>query len=518
MAHWPEGVPKTVTYPHIPVHGILSHAAGRYGPKTAVVHGERVFTYREIDEYTDRLANLFREMGARKGDRILIYLPNSPEFIIAYYGILKAGGIVVTASPMYKEWELTNQARVLGVETIVFMDDLYPVVSKILPDTNIKNLISVGSERIPGATPLQEVLEAQPPNPPDVAVDPNEDVAVIQSTGGTTGSAKNVMLTHANLVSNAVMNALWFKWTDEERVMGLTPFYHTWGPTVCINSVFHVGASVHILPQFEAEACLEMIERQRISIFYAVTSLWQMLIHHPTLQRYDLSSLRYVKAGGMPVLQEVQESWERLTGVPMIPGYGLTEASPECMTNPPHRVKRDAIGIPIIDTDARVVDVDSGRDQPPMKEGELLIKGPQVMKGYWKDPEGTAKVLEDGWLHTGDIVFMDHEGYFHFVERARDMIKYKGHGVFPAELEDVLTQHPAVRECAVVGRPDVVTGEIPVAFVVPKEGMSVTEEELIEFCREKIAPYKRIREVRFVREIPKTPVGKILKRRLRDML
>jgi long-chain acyl-CoA synthetase len=261
-----------------------------------------------------------------------------------------------------------------------------------------------------------------------------------------------------------------------------------------------------------------MIERERISVFYAVTSLWQMLIHHPTIEKYDLSSLRYVKAGGMPILQEVKEAWERLTGVPLIPGYGLTEASPECTNNPPHRVKGETIGIPIIDTDARVVHVESGRDQPPMEEGELLIKGPQVMKGYWRDAEGTAKVLEEGWLHTGDIAFMDHEGYFHFVERARDMIKYKGHGVFPAELEDVLTQHPAVRECAVVGRPQAISGEIPLAFVVLKKERSVTEEELIEFCREKIAPYKRIREVRFINEIPKTPVGKILKRRLRDML
>jgi long-chain acyl-CoA synthetase len=518
MAHWPEGLPKTVAYPDIPVHGILSHAVGTYGPKTAVVHEGKSLTYDELEENSNRLANLFSEMGTKKGDRILIYLRNSPEFVIAYYGILKAGGIVITASPLCKEWELANQAKDFGAEIIVFMDELYPTVSKALPDTNLKGLISVGDESKPGATPLSEILEKHPPNPLDVAIDPREDVAVIQSTGGTTGVPKGAMLTHTNLVSNAIMNALWFKWTDQERVMGMTPFYHTWGPNVCMNSVFHVGAAVHIVSQFDAEACLEMIERERISVFYAVTSLWQMLIHHPTIEKYDLSSLRYVKAGGMPILQEVKEAWERLTGVPLIPGYGLTEASPECTNNPPHRVKGETIGIPIIDTDARVVHVESGRDQPPMEEGELLIKGPQVMKGYWRDAEGTAKVLEEGWLHTGDIAFMDHEGYFHFVERARDMIKYKGHGVFPAELEDVLTQHPAVRECAVVGRPQAISGEIPLAFVVLKKERSVTEEELIEFCREKIAPYKRIREVRFINEIPKTPVGKILKRRLRDML
>jgi long-chain acyl-CoA synthetase len=518
MEYWPEGVPKAFSYPEIPVHGIISGAARGFGQKKAVVHGGRELTYQELDRASSQLANVLWEMKPQKGARTLIFLPNSMEFIMAYYGVLKAGGIVVAASPMAKEMELSSLINTLGIETVVFQDELYQVLSNVMPQANINNLISVGSTEIPGALPFEEILVKRPPTVPDIQIEPKEDVAAIQCTGGTTGAAKHVMLTHYNLVSNAIVNALWFKWTEAERVMGLTPFYHTWGPTVCINSVFHVGATVYIMQQFDAEQCMEMIERHRLTIFYAVTSLWQMLINHPSFNRYDFSSLRYVKAGGMPVLTEVQESWERLTGVPMIPGYGLTEASPEAVTNPPQRVKRDAIGIPIIDTDARIVDVESGRDQPANREGELLIKGPQVMKGYWGDPDASSRTLVGGWLHTGDIMFMDEEGYLHFVERARDMIKYKGHGVFPAELEDILTQHPAVKECAVVGRPEPLTGEIPVAFVVTKEGTSVTEDELMEFCRERIAPYKRIRDVRFVKEIPKTPVGKILKRKLREML
>jgi len=518
MAHWPEGVPKKFDYPNIPVHGILSRSAGNFGSKVAAVHKGNVYTYHELDRRSSQLANALSEMGIQKGDRVLIFLSNSPEFIISYYGILKAGGIVITASPLSKEMELAHHAIDSGANTIIFRDVLHPIVSRTLPSGVFKNLISVGEGRIPGVTSLDDILENYPPNPPNVNFDPREDMAVIQYTGGTTGVPKGAMITHTNLVSNAIMNALWFRWTNQDRVMGVTPFYHTWGPTVCMNSVFYVGASVHIVSQFDPEIALEMIEREKITIFYGVTSLWQMLIHHPAIDSYDLSSLRYVKAGGMPVLQEVKEVWERVTGVPLIPGYGLTEASPECMNNPTHRVKAGSIGIPIIDTEARVIDVETGRDQPPGKEGELLVKGPQVMKGYWRNPEETARTLKEGWLHTGDIVFMDEDGYFYFVERSKDMIKYKGHGVFPAELEDVLTKHPAVRECAVVGRSQPIIGETPVAFVVLKDGMSATDQELIEFCKDKIAPYKRVREVHFVRELPKTPVGKLLKRRLREML
>lgn len=518
MAYWPEGVPRGFVYPEIPVQGILSHAASAHRQKVAVVHEGRNFTYEQLDDYSSRLANALSGLGVKKGDRVIVHLKNSPEFIVSYYGVLKAGGVVVSVSPLYKELELAHRAKDSGAETILFLDEFYPVVSAALPGTDLKNLISVGPTRIAGVTSLEEILDPCPPSPPTLSFRPEEDVAVIQYTGGTSGVPKGAMLTHRNLVSNAIMNALWFQWNERERVMGVTPFYHTWGPTVCINSVFYVGGTVYIASQFEAETSLEMIQREKITIFYGVTSLWQMLIHHPAISRYDLSSLRYVKAGGMPVLSEVKEAWERLTGVPLIPGYGLTEASPECITNPPRRVKVGTIGIPIIDTEARIVDVETGQEQPLGREGELLIKGPQVMKGYWKNPEETRQTLVGGWLHTGDIAFMDEEGYVHFVERAKDMIKYKGHGVFPAELEDLLTRHPAVRECAVVGRMDAATGEIPVAFVVLKEEASATKEELIAFCKERIAPYKRIREVQFVGELPKTPVGKILKRRLRERL
>ncbi len=518
MAFWPENVPKTISYPEIPVFAILSNAARTFGEKVATFYEGNRLTFRELEDLSDRFACAIHAMGVRKGDRVIVYLRNSPEFIIIYYGILKAGGIVITASPMFKEMELAYQANDSGAETIVFLDALHPNIEPLIGRTCLKRFISVGDRTIPEALLFKEILSQHPPRPPKVAIQPKEDVAVIQYTGGTTGVPKGAMMTHFNLVSNAIMNAQWFAWTENDEVMGVTPFYHTWGPTVCINSVFYVGATVYIMSHFEPEECLELIQRERITIFYGVTSLWQIFINHPSIRKYDLSSLRYVKAGGMPVLSEVKNEWERITGVPLVPGYGLTEASPECMNNPLHRVKVGTIGIPIMDTQARVVHVDQGNALPPGKEGELLVRGPQVMKGYWKRPEETERTLEKGWLHTGDIVAMDEEGYFHFVERFKDMIKYKGYGVFPAELEDLLLQHHAVRECSIVGKPDTIAGEIPLAFVVLKDGQKTTPEELIEFCHERIAPYKRIREVRFIDQLPKTPVGKILKRKLRELI
>jgi long-chain acyl-CoA synthetase len=516
--YWPEDVPRSVAYPEIPVFGILTAAAQRQPSKPAAFQGPRSLTYAELDDLSNRLAAALAEDGVRKGDRVMLCLGNCLEFVVAYYGILKAGAVVVSASPMHRELELANQANDCGAETIVFGDELQSNVQPAAMASPLKRLISVGEASLPGARGLNELLSQRAQRPPRVSLDPAQDLATIQYTGGTTGVPKGAMITHRNLVCNAVMNALWFGWSNQERVVGVTPFFHTWGPTVCLNSVFHAGGSVYIMPRFDPEASLELIARERLTTFYAVTSLWQMLIDHPATRRHDLSSLRYVKAGGMPVLQEVKTAWERLTGVPLIPGYGLTEASPECMNNPLQRVKVGTIGLPIMDTTAKIADVERGTDLGSGEVGELVIKGPQVMKGYWNKPEETSHTLERGWLHTGDVMFRDEEGYYHFVERMKDMIKYKGHGVYPAELEDLLIQHPGVRECGVVGRQHPVAGEIPVAFIVRNEGTEVTAEELVEFCSDRISPYKKIREVRFVDELPKTPVGKLLKRQLRTLL
>ncbi|MFC2005011.1 class I adenylate-forming enzyme family protein, partial [Chloroflexota bacterium] len=322
---------------------------------------------------------------------------------------------------------------------------------------------------------------------------------------------------HYNLVANAMQNAAWFEWTHQDIVIGLLPFYHAWGGCTCVNSPIYSGARVVIIPRFDTEELLTTIEREKATVMYGATSMFTSLVNSPDTTKYDLSTLRYVKSGAMPTPPEVRERWEQLTGIKMALGYGLSESSPETHNAPLQRIKPGTIGIPVDDTDACIVDEQTGEvELPPGQAGELIIRGPQLMKGYLNQPDDTRETLRNGWLYTGDLAMMDEEGYFRVLDRKKETIKYKGYTIAPAEIEAVLYEHPAVRECAVVGKPDTLAGEIPKAYVVLRAEHTVEGEELIKFCAEKIAPYKRIREVEFIDEIPKTPVGKMLRRVLRD--
>jgi len=328
---------------------------------------------------------------------------------------------------------------------------------------------------------------------------------------------KGVMLTHRNLVANAMQNSAWFGWDRQDVIMGVLPFYHSWGGCTCLNSPVYSGARVVIMSRFDAEELPAAIEREKATVMYGAASMFTSLLSSPAITGYDLSSLRYVKSGAMAVPDEIRARWERVTGVSMVLGYGLSEASPETHNSPPQRVKAGTIGIPVIDTEARIVDAESGEAELPAgKPGELIIRGPQVMKGYLNRPDDSREALRDGWLYTGDLGMMDEEGYFRILDRKKETIKYKGYTIAPAEVESVLYEHPAVRECAVVGKQDPLAGEVPKAYVVLKAGCTVTAAELIEFCAERISPYKRIRNVEFIEEIPRTPVGKPLRRVLRD--
>jgi long-chain acyl-CoA synthetase len=314
-----------------------------------------------------------------------------------------------------------------------------------------------------------------------------------------------------------MQNAAWFGWSPEDTIIGLLPFYHSWGACTCVNSPIYSGARAIVLPRFDAEELLKTVERERATVIYGAASMFAALVSSPVITKYDLSSVRYVKAGAMPIPPEIKERWEQLTGVKMDLGYGLSEASPETHNSPLLRVKPGTVGIPIMDTDARIVDEETGEiELPPGQVGELVVRGPQVMKGYLNRPEDDQEALRHGWLYTGDLALMDEEGYFRIVDRKKETIKYKGYTIAPAEVEAILYQHPAVKECAVVGKLDPLAGEVPKAYVVLNEGFTVDKEELIKFCAERIAPYKRIREVELIEEIPKTPVGKVLRRVLRD--
>ncbi len=513
---WPEEVPQHLDYPEIPLFELLSRTAQEWPGNVAFRCRERSLTYQQLDDLTNKLAAGLRDLGVRTGDRVMLFLPNSLEFVIAYYGILKAGGIVATTNPLYRQAELRHQLNDTESKAIIANRDLYPLVKAVQAETKLQMVLLTDASES-GAISFTEILEKYPPLPPPSPINPREDVAVIVYTGGTTGPSKGVLLTHYNLVANAMQNAAWFGWSSQDIVIGLLPFYHSWGGCTCINSPIYSGAPVIILPRFDTEKLLLTVEKERATVLYGAASMFITLANSPAISKYDLSSLRYVKGGAMPIPPEIRERWEQLTGVRMILGYGLSEASPETHNSPPQRVKPGTIGIPVIDTDARIVDEHTGEIELPAGQmGELVIRGPQVMKGYLNRPEDTREALRSGWLYTGDLALIDEEGYFRILDRKKETIKYKGYTIAPAEVEAVLYEHPAVKECAVVGKPDPLAGEMPKAYVVLKEGLTVEGEELINFCTARIAPYKRIREVEFIAEIPKTPVGKVLRRVLRD--
>jgi len=512
---YPKNVPYHIDYPEIPLFQLLVDTAVRYPKATAFSCRGVALSYRQLDNITSRLALVLGDIGIEKKDRVVVFLPNSLQFVISYYGIMKAGAIAVPTNPLFKEFELQQRINDAKAKMVITNKELYPLVRKVTSRTKVDTLLLPDDEEITDVSWMEKLVEGKPLSLTEVDIKPKQDVATILYTGGTMGVPKGVMLTHYNLVANAIQNAAWFDWSHQDVVIGLLPFYHTWGLCTCINSPVYVGARVIILPRFDANELLQTIEEKRATILYGAASLFAMLINSPSIKKYDLSSLRCVKAGAMPIPTEIKEKWEELTGVKMILGYGLTEASPETHNSPPDRVKAGTVGIPIMDTDARIVDLETGRTKlSPGEVGELMIKGPQVMKGYWRSPKETKAVFRRGWLYTGDLAVMDEEGYFQIVDRKKDIIKYKGYTIAPAELENVLCMHPSVKECAVVGKQEPMVGEIPVAYIVLKEGHQPTETEIVQFCEQKQAPYKKVREVHFVKEIPKTSVGKVLRRLL----
>ncbi len=513
---WPEGVSTSIEYPEIPLVRFLTESARSYPHRVALIRDGHKITYRQLDELSSRFASGLHELGVEDGDRVMLFLPNVPEYVVAYYGILKAGTVVTAASPLFKEMELEYQLTDSAADTVVTTSDLYPIVEGCKGKTGLRNTVVVGERNPEGANLFQGLLEAQKELPSRFETNPKEQTAVLQYTGGTTGLPKGAVMTHYNLVSNAVQNAQWFGWDSRDVVLAALAFCHTWGTCVCINSPIYVGATTVLLSRFDPEEVLQLIEKEKVTVLYGSATMFNILVNCPSIKKHDLSSLRLAKAGAMPIPEEVKREWDELTDVELVLGYGLTEASPETHDSPPGRVKPGSVGIPIMDTDAKVVDLETGERELPAGEiGELAVKGPQVMRGYWRREEETRRALREGWLHTGDVARMDDEGYFYIVDRAKDLIKHKGYSVFPAELENLLYNHPAVKECLVVGRPDPLVGEIPKAFVVLKQNADTTEEELLRFCQDRISEYKKVREVEFVSGLPKTVTGKPLRRLLK---
>jgi long-chain acyl-CoA synthetase len=542
---WPTSVRKNIDYPEVPLFEFLRNAAQKHPDKTAIVYFDRELTYKELDVLSDKFATALVDFGVKKGDKVAIFLPNVPQFIISYYGALKAGAIVTAISPLYKEREVEHQLNDSEAETIVVLDLLYPIVEKVWGKTRLRNVVVTGLrdympkfkavlgsllkkipfrkvEPRPGVYFFTELMAKYEAKPPKVEINPKEDLAALQYTGGTTGIAKGAMLTHMNLVSNAVMCNEWLQANQgEETVLAVLPLFHIYGMTTGMNAPIYFAGRIVLLPRFDPVSVFQVIQKYRVTVFCGAPTMYAVLLAHPDLKRYDCTSIKFCISGAAPLPPEVQKKFMEVTGGVLVEGYGLTESSPVTHCNPLDKtmktVKVGSIGIPWPDTDAKIVDVETGeKELPPGEIGELIVKGPQVMKGYWKMPEETADVLRNGWLYTGDIGKMDEDGYFYITDRKKDLIKYKGYSVYPRELEDVLYEHPAVKLCGVIGKPDPVSGEIPKAFVVLKESMTATEEELMKFVNDKVAPYKAIRELEIRKELPLSAVGKVLRRVLRE--
>ena len=544
LKNWPESVPQSIQYPDVPLFELLRRTAKLYPMNTAVVFFGRRITYQELDALTDRFAAALAGLGVRKGDRVALFLPNSPEFIIGYYGALKAGGVVTAVSPMSREREAAQQLNDSEAGTVVVQDVLYPVVEGVLGRTVVKRVIvtrmkdfmpdakafldgllgkvpSAKVERVEGVYFFSDLLEEYASaRVPEVKVFAKSDVAALQYTGGTTGVPKGAMLTHFNLVSNAVMCAEWLNArAGSEVFLTVLPLFHIYGMTASMNvAVYSAGAMV-LLPRFEPKEVMQAVEDYKVTVFFGVPTMFSVLGGHPEVGKFDLSSIRFCVSGAAPLSVETQRRFMKASGGVLVEGYGLSECSPVTHCNPLDKsmktVRVGSIGMPWPDTEAKIVDMKTGKDAKVGKTGELVVKGPQVMKGYWKMPEETDVVLRDGWLYTGDVGRMDEDGYFFITDRKKDLIKYKGYSVYPRELEDVLMEHQAVKEVAVVGKLDETAGEIPKAFVVLKEGASASEEELMDFVKERVAPYKRVLEIEFRKELPKTLLGKALRRELK---
>ncbi len=544
LAHYEQGVPHTLDYPKIPLFKILEESAKRYPDQPLTIFYGAHLTYGELDALANKFANALLKLGLEKGDRLAIILPNCPQFLIGYWGALKAGLVVAATNPLYVERELAHQLSDCGAKAVLVMSKIYPLVKRVQPQTQVRHVIAtsikegfppmlrllftLAKERREGHRArlapndhwLQALLKRESSAQPRVEVKP-EDTAIFQYTGGTTGIPKGAVATHFNLVANVLQIDAWFTNATKHKpqvFLAALPFFHVYGMVGCMSFGILLGGSLVLMPRFQVDEALKLIQRYRPAIFPGVPTMYVAINNHPQVREYDLKSIAACISGAAPLPVEVKQRFEELTDGKLFEGYGLSEAPTASCCNPIYGVNvPGSIGLPFPDVDVKIVDVETGeRELAAGEAGELCIKAPNVMNGYWNRPEETQQTLRGGWLHTGDIARMDNNGYLYIVDRKKDMIIAGGFNIYPREVEEVLYQHPKVREAAVVGVPDPYRGETVKAFVVLKEGATATGDEIISFWREQLAPYKVPTSVEFRSELPKTMVGKVLRRILAE--
>jgi long-chain acyl-CoA synthetase len=534
------GVPETVEIPEKPLFAILTDAAKDFPDNIACVYLGQEKTYKQVNEESDKLANALHKLGIKQGDVVALMLGNGPSFLTAFFGGLKAGAILTLINPLYQAPEIQFQLNDSEAKAIILINIMHDNYAKIRETTKVEHTIVVTMadefpgmqvgfeppEGVKGYHLMSDLLASAEPKLPKITIKPKETPAVLLYTGGTTGVPKGAILSHYNLVANSYQCNSWIPFAERgagDTTLAVLPFFHSFGLTVCMLNTLSLADRLVIHPRPDLDQVLRDIPRYGVNFFPGVPTLYASLLQRDDLGEYDLKSMTACLSGAAPLPMAVAKEFEKIAGANLVEGYGLTEASPVTHANPiqekpPFDKKREgSVGIPFPNTLAKIIDLDTSEDLPPGQEGELVIKGPQVMQGYWKKPEETAKQLtKDGWLRTGDIAKMDEDGYFYIVDRAKQMIDRAGFKVWPRDVEEVLYDHPKITEAAVFGIPDEQRGETVMAVVVLKEGEEATAEEIIEYTKDKLAYYKRPQFVEFRDELPKSMVGKVLRRVLQE--
>ena len=501
-----------VAIPNVPLTDFVLARAGGLGDRPALIDGPsgRTITYAELAESVRAVAAALAGRGFGKGDVFAHYAPNLPEYAVAFHAVATVGGVNTTANPLLTADELTRQLRDCGARLLVTVPDQLEKATAAGQAAGVEEVFVYGDAD--PATPFGSLL-ATAGEPPEVAIDPANDLVALPYSSGTTGLSKGVMLTHRNLVGNICQYSGLFHTSGSDRILAVLPFFHIYGLVCLMNTMLERGATIVTMPRFELAEFLRVIQDYRITRALVVPPIVLALAKHPLVDDFDLSSLQFMGSGAAPLSAELELACGERLGCRMQQGYGLTETSPVTHTVPEDLAGQmpGSIGPPVPNTECRIVDVASEEDVPDGERGELLIRGPQVMKGYLNNPQATAQAIDpDGWLHTGDIATVDEHGAVRIVDRLKELIKYKGYQVAPAELEALLLTHPAIADAAVIGIPDEQAGEIPKAFVVTSA--TLTPEEVTAFVAERVAPYKKVRAVELIDEIPKAPSGKILRR------
>jgi long-chain acyl-CoA synthetase len=543
LNQYPEQIPHEIKIEEKSLDEYLQEAANEFPTKTAIHFLGKELSYSELYKQSLKLANYLQAKGLQKGDRVSIMLPNCPQAVIAYYSVLLAGGIVVQTNPLYMERELEYQLKDSGATFIITLDLLYPRVSKMKALTNLKHIIVTSiKDYLPfpknllyplvqkkqnqlivkiehqGDTHLfKKIMDVAEQTINKVEMRSSDDIALLQYTGGTTGFPKGVMLTHKNIIANTKMCATWMYKCKrgEESMLGIVPLFHVYGMTTVLNLSVMQGYKMILLPKFDASETLKTIEKLKPTLFPGAPTIYIALLNHPEIEKYDLKSISCCISGSAPLPVEIQEQFEKVTGGRVVEGYGLSEASPVTHANFFwDKRKKGSIGVPWPNTDSVIFSYETGGVAEPNEIGEIAVRGPQVMKGYWNKKEETEATMKEDWLLTGDVGYMDEEGYFYIIDRKKDMIIAGGFNIYPREIEEVLYEHEKVQEVVVAGVPDPYRGETVKAYIVLKENQTATIEEMNNYARQHLAAYKVPRIYEFRKELPKTAVGKILRRAL----